>query len=66
MDLVAVGIELAAVADSLAAATAKLASTAICVVILADFQTPADAPAFLRSLRAGQLHTPGRIPRRRS
>lgn len=43
-------------ADTPATATAKLARTAICVVILGDFETPAEAPAFLRSLRAGQLH----------
>lgn len=38
------------------AATSKLASHAIDLVVLGDFQAAAEAPAFLRALRSGQLH----------
>jgi DNA-binding response OmpR family regulator len=44
-------------ADSAAATTATLCANAIDVVLLGDFQAPAVAPALLRCLRAGKLHT---------
>ncbi|MDQ4039746.1 MAG: winged-helix domain-containing protein [Actinomycetota bacterium] len=44
-------------ADSPTATTASLCTHAIDVVLLGDFQTPAEAPALLRALRAGELHT---------
>lgn len=44
-------------ADSSTATTASLRTHAIDVVLLGDFQTPAEAPPLLRSLRAGELHT---------
>jgi DNA-binding response OmpR family regulator len=44
------------VADSPTQATSKLATHAIDIVLLGAFDTPADAPALLRTLRAGQLH----------
>jgi CheY-like chemotaxis protein len=43
--------------DSPEQTTGKLAAHAIDVVLLSDFDSAADAPALLRSLRAGQLHT---------
>lgn len=45
------------VADSPEATTGQLAAHAIDVVLLGDFDSAADAPALLRALRAGQLHT---------
>jgi DNA-binding response OmpR family regulator len=45
------------VADSPEQTTSKLAAHAIDVMLLGDFHTSADAPALLRTLRAGQLHT---------
>lgn len=44
-------------ADSPEQTTSKLAAHAIDVVLLGDFDATADAPALLRALRAGQLHT---------
>jgi DNA-binding response OmpR family regulator len=44
-------------ADSTEQTTVQLAAHAIDVVLLGDFDSAADAPALLRSLRAGQLHT---------
>jgi DNA-binding response OmpR family regulator len=44
-------------ADSTEATTGKLAAHAVDVVLLGDFDSAADAPALLRSLRAGQLHS---------
>ena len=44
-------------ADSAAAATAKLCTLAFDVVLLGDFDSPGEAPAWLRALRAGQLST---------
>ena len=40
-----------------AGAIAKLSTHAVDVVILGALERPADAPALLRDLRAGQLHT---------
>jgi DNA-binding response OmpR family regulator len=44
-------------ADSPSATTAKLCTHAIAIMLLGDLQTPTEAPALLRALRAGQLHT---------
>jgi DNA-binding response OmpR family regulator len=44
-------------ADSPQATTGKLATHAVDVLLLGDFERAGDAPALLRSLRAGQLHT---------
>jgi hypothetical protein len=44
-------------ADSIEQTTVQLAAHAIDVVLLGDFDSAADAPAQLRALRAGQLHT---------
>jgi len=41
-------------ADSITAAVAKLSTHAIDVMVLGDLQRPADAPALLRSIRAGE------------
>jgi hypothetical protein len=42
--------------DDRPGAIAKLSTHAIDVVILGELERPADAPALLRELRAGQLH----------
>lgn len=42
--------------DDRPGAIAKLSTHAIDVVILGEFERPADAPGLLRELRAGQLH----------
>lgn len=44
-------------AHSSEAATAKLTSSAIDVLVLGDLQQPAESLALLRRLRAGRLHT---------
>ena len=44
-------------ADDRAGAIAKLSTHAIDVMILGALNRPADAPALLRDLRAGRLHT---------